>query len=578
MEAPFDQLAPPSVPVERVGQAGVFRRLRWHLLRNGLTGHLRGSLLRVVTIILCSIIIWIGVYAVSAEGFHFFNEHNIKLGGGLVGTPLDLMFLALGVLLVFSSGIILYSSLFSTGESTFLLALPARADQVFAYKYQGAIAFSSWGFVLLGSPVLVAYGRAFGAPWQFYALVAPFFLGYVLLPGSVGALGSLLIVNLLPRRPKQVLAGSVAIMAVCLGFWAYRLAPRDWMNLNRDYEERLLAQLALTRGPLAPNHWMSRGLQAAARRDWTVAGYCLALIWSNGLFLYLVSAWVSARLYRRGFNRVATGGALRKRYAGHWLDRMLAAVLGFLHRQTRLLIIKDFRTFRRDPAQWAQILIFMSLAVLYFTNIRWYYQGDFGRPYKNGVSFVNLIATSLLLCAYTGRFIFPMLSLEGQKFWILGLLPLSRDRLLLGKFAFSATWALLVSEFLVLFSDGMLSMPALVVAVHALIVALVSLGLSGLSVGLGAWIPNFRESDPSKIAVGFGGTLNLVVSLLFLMVLLTLMAAPLHLKVAVSGEVHLAGTRLWWLVGGLAGGLLVGAVAIILPLRVGARALRRMEF
>ena len=28
------------------------------------------------------------------------------------------------------------------------------------------------------------------------------------------------------------------------------------------------------------------------------------------------------------------------------------------------------------------------------------------------------------MCAYTGRFIFPMLSLEGNKFWILGLLPL----------------------------------------------------------------------------------------------------------------------------------------------------------
>src|SRR5437660_428384 len=102
------------------------------------------------------------------------------------------------------------------------------------------------------------------------------------------------------------------------------------------------------------------------------------------------------------------------------------------------------------------------------------------------------------MCAYTARCICPMLSLEGRKFWILGLLPLRRDRLLWGKFAFSATWALLIAEFLVVFSDLMLQMPLLVTGLHALTVAVVAFGLSGLSVGLGASMPNFRESDPSK--------------------------------------------------------------------------------
>ena len=32
-------------------------------------------------------------------------------------------------------------------------------------------------------------------------------------------------------------------------------------------------------------------------------------------------------------------------------------------------------------------------------------------------------AIALLLCTYTGRFVYPMLSLEGRKFWVLGLLP-----------------------------------------------------------------------------------------------------------------------------------------------------------
>src|SRR5207244_5461558 len=141
---------------------------------------------------------------------------------------------------------------------------------------------------------------------------------------------------------------------------------------------------------------------------------------------------------------------------------------------------KDFRTFRRDPAQWAQILIFLGLAVLYFSNVRQFYEQDIGRPFQNGISLLNLTATAFLMCAYTGRFIFPLLSLEGRKFWILGLLPLHRDRLLWGKFVFSAAGGLVAAEFLVIVSDLLLGLPAAGVALHALTAAAVALGLSGL--------------------------------------------------------------------------------------------------
>jgi ABC-2 type transport system permease protein len=223
--------------------------------------------------------------------------------------------------------------------------------------------------------------------------------------------------------------------------------------------------------------------------------------------------------------------------------------------------------------------------VFYFANMRQFYQEEFSRAYQNGISQMNLAATALLMCAYTGRFIYPMFSLEGRKFWVLGLLPLKRDRLLWGKFAFSATWALLIAEFLVIFSDLMLGMPELAIILHALTVLVLALGLSGLSVGLGAWMPNFKESDPSKIAVGFGGTLNLVAGLLFLLLILASMSLPLHLLLAFDqlppeGRQFFEITTVttWWLGLGLPAGLALGAAAVILPLRLGRRALKRMEF
>lgn len=578
VEADMNDVLAPA----HANKAWLFQRLRWQLLQNTINVLRQGSTLRLYLILIFSAVIWAGVFGVSAEAFHYLHVKGLSPFGGIFGTLFDFLFVALGLMLLVSSGLILFSSLFSSTETDFLLSTPASADLVFAFKYQGAIAFSSWGFLLLGSPVLIAYGLAFGVNWSFYLFLPLYFLAFVLLPSSLGALFCLLVVNYLPRRRKPVLVLLGLGLTAALGLWLYSMKPDHWNDaMDRDFVQQLLGHFSMIQGPLSPNHWIARGMQKAAQGDLKEAVYYLCLLWSNGLVLYLFTAWMAARLYRRGYNRVATGGSLRRRYGGAWMDRLLTAAVSFLDPKTRLLIVKDFRTFRRDPAQWAQVLIFTGLMVLYFANTRRFYQEqELGKMFQNGISLMNLAATALLLCAYTGRFIFPMLSLEGRKFWILGLLPFERERLLWGKFAFSATWALLIAEFLVVFSDAMLGMPLTVIAIHALTVGVLALGLSGLSVGLGAWMPNFRESDPSKIAVGFGGTLNLVAGLFFLVLVVGLMAVPWHLEAARLGK----GTEMgeaefnWWMSLLLAAGLGLGAAAIMVPLRIGAKALRQMEF
>jgi ABC-2 type transport system permease protein len=555
----------------------LFHRLRYRLLRNSARVLVQQSALRLFTIVAISLLVGGFVFGVSLEGFYYLHQVRLPASGSVIGTVFDALFLTLSAGLLFSTSLILYSSLFTSAEAHFLLHTPAPTDRIFAYKYQGAIAFSSWAFLLLGAPVLIAYGLVYGAPLLFYFLLPTFFFGFVLLPGSLGALLTVLVVNGVPKKRKQVLVAAVVLLALVAGFFLYRAfrqAVRPEMA-NRDALHQLMGWFAFTKGPLVPSHWMAAGLQNAARGHFDKTGYYLALIWSWGLATYLAAAWTARHLYRRGYNRVATGGALRQRYGGLWLDDLLNAALCFLDPRLRLLIIKDFRTFRRDPAQWAQVLIFAGLLTLYFGNIRNLFAGDIPPGYQNSISLLNLLATALLLCTYTGRFIYPMISLEGRKFWVLGLLPLERERLLWGKFIFAAVGGLAIAEFLVVLSDLMLGVSWVVLVLHILTVAVLAVGLSGLSVGLSACLPNFRETDPSKIAVGFGGTLNLVAGLLYLCLVVACMAAPWHSYLAIREEPD---WRASWLLLGVIPGTVLGILAAVLPLRAGARALRRMEF
>jgi ABC-2 type transport system permease protein len=575
---------PRAVGLLALGHEGVmFLRLRARLFHNTLRTLFGTSAVRPIMILLCSALVWAFVFAVSLEGFHFLKLQKLAPTDRIAGIILDLMFFSLGVLLVFSTGLILYGSLFTAPETAFLLSGPARADQVFAYKFQGALLFSSWAFLLLGGPILIAFGLVAEAPWSFYLYLPLFFLGFVLLPGSLGALLCLLVVNFVPRRRRELLVLAVVVIAVVATAWAWRvMTDVRTESFDREGVNRFLDWFAFARSALAPTHWVASGLRAAARGDGAGTWYHLALVWCNGLLLYLVGAAASVRLYRRGYNRLATGGTLRKRYGGAWMDRPLRALLFAVDARTRLLIVKDFRTFRRDPQQWAQVLIFSGLMVLYFTNIRRMFPGELEWSFQNMISLLNLSAIALLLCTYTGRFVYPLLSLEGRKFWILGLLPLDREQLLWGKFAFATTMTLGIAEVLSVISDVMLGMPWTAVLVHGLTVLVLAAGLSGLSVGLGAIMPNFRETDPSKIAVGFGGTLNLVVGLTYLLAVLLLMAGPWHLGAvgAASAEDALALPPAAYgaVAAGLGAGLLLGAAAVIVPLRVGVRTLRTIEF
>src|SRR5262249_55453090 len=125
-------------PAPSVRASLLFQGLRWRLLRNTLNELVRRSPVRLITILVCSALIWGGVFTLSWLGFTFFAiELKVPLNGKIIGTLFNLLFVVLTVLLVFSTGIILYSSLFSSDETTFLLSTPAPADQVFAFKYQG---------------------------------------------------------------------------------------------------------------------------------------------------------------------------------------------------------------------------------------------------------------------------------------------------------------------------------------------------------------------------------------------------------------------------------------------------------
>jgi ABC-2 type transport system permease protein len=221
---------------------------------------------------------------------------------------------------------------------------------------------------------------------------------------------------------------------------------------------------------------------------------------------------------------------------------------------------------------------------LYFLNIRRFrYDDDPLGAWSHMISELNLAVVGLILSTFTTRFIFPMISLEGRRFWILGLLPVDRAHILRGKLLFAATGSTLIGCSLVAISDAMLRVDWAVRAAHQVSCVALCLGLSGIAVGLGARMPNMRETSPAKIAAGFGGTLNLMLSALYVAMVIPLTAIPAHgyISAMKSGVLTIEESpqrMLNWLIAGAVANVLLCVMATIVPMRIGLRAFRRMEF
>lgn len=576
-------------------ESDVFWRLRRRVLINLLQQALATSRLRLTLVVLLTGLLWVGLFGLFAEGFHFL-KHTIPEAATHDETAravFNIFFATLTVMLVASSGIILYGGLFRSAEPALLLTLPARVERVFLHKFQEAMLFSSWGFLLLGSPMLIAYGVVEDAPWNYFAVLVPFMVSFVFVPGGLGAILVLCLVRWLPGNRIRALwlAGAVAVGAGALLAWSVG-GRLDNDLLTPAWFQEMLARLRFSENPLFPSWWLSSGLLEAAHADWQTdpgrralaeSTMFLALTVSNALLLHQLALWTAGRIYRSGFSALQGQRTARKRLKQAWIDRAAMRLAFPLTPPMRLLIVKDLRLFRRDPIQWLQVLIFFGLLMLYFLNIRRLSYDVNYVGWINMISFLNLSVVGLILSTFTTRFIFPMISLEGRRFWILGLLPIRRDTILYGKYLFAAVGSLIPSSLLILLSDVMLRVSGMVMAIHMLVCLTLCSGLAAIAVGLGARMPNLRDDSPARIAAGFGGTLNLVISTAFILLVVLLTAVPCHHYLMASqgiGRLGFLDPRYAgrWLFAGVGASLVIGVVATWLPLRIGCRAFRRLEF
>jgi hypothetical protein len=185
----------------------------------------------------------------------------------------------------------------------------------------------------------------------------------------------------------------------------------------------------------------------------------------------------------------------------------------------------------------------------------------------NLVAFLNLGACSLNLATLTTRFVFPQFSLEGRRLWIVGMSPMGLARIVKVKYWLASFASLLATLSLITLSCWLLKMTWDRTAFFGVVVTVMTFALNGLAIGLGVLYPNLKEMNSSKIVSGFGGTLCLVLSSVYVL-------AAVALLVFGTMGLHAHAS---WMVASVAGFALLSFAIGWLPLKFGLRQLKNFE-
>ncbi len=571
-----------------MGDALLLIAPKWLTARNSARSRqerLKGIFITVLAALFCLVVFGASHYLFSyikelyvGPGLEFM-ELRFEINRRLLGMAV-LTFMAV---LLFSNIITSLTSFFMSEDLELVGALPVSGDSLFLARFMEMLVDSSWMIVIFGTPVFVAFGWVYGAgPWYYLGIPAVE-LPFILIPAGIGVVVTMALVSAFPARRIRDILFIMSIMAAGILFMVLRLLQPEKL-VNPDIQLEVFEFIRTLQAPIKswmPNFWATEVMAQLSRGGLDRSGWTyFFLLWTTGLSMVALALVFSRLLFRESFakSQEATRVIISRTSPMNRLVRFVASPFG---PATRQMVMKDARVFMRDTTQWSQVFLLAALVVIYVFNFR---AMPISRlpvdqfKIQNLVSYMNIGLAGFVVTALSARFVFPMVSLEGQAFWIVKSSPLSLRGFLWSKFLMSAAPLLVIGEVLIVLTNYMLEVSTVVWYAGVITIFGMTLAISGMGVGLGARFPKFHAENPAKVATSFGGAVFMIATMTVIGLIVLLEATPtyLYFTAGIKG-VALTGREVVFIALSFVLILLIMSAATLLPMRLGLRWIERME-
>ena len=520
--------------------------------------------IKIVLLSFLGLLFLAGIYAGAWRLLSYLNGVAI-IGPLLVNKLLTLVFVTAFSMVVLSSLITSFSTIFFNKDVSWLMATPVPLRQLFSFKAFMTIAFSSWMVLVALAPFLAALGQVKAAAPAFWGVTCALLLPFLAIASLCGVMASMLLMRFLPSRRTRDLLMLLGVFAVTGLYLLFRFLQPERL-VKPDGLEVVAQYLAYLNAPTAvylPSWWITAGIMGALSGNWRETVFYGVVLYGTAVVVLLLTIALAEKFYFVGW---AESQVYRRR---------IRTVRHRFHERgaVRALFEKDSVIFFRDANQWSQLLMLGALVVVYLFSI---YKLPLETMYlQNLVSFFNVGLIGFILAALSLRFVFPLVSLEGENLWLLRSVPLSTARLLGEKLLFGSFPILALGLLLTIASNWLLKADWQIVGMSLAAIGSMSIGLSALALGFGALFPRFDVTNVAQIESSAGGIMYMVTALFYLGLNIALWAIPVQNFYQYKfGGSYIAWKQLWWIAAALA---TVNAFAAVVPLWLGWRNLEGVE-
>lgn len=480
----------------------------------------------------------IGAFYLSRSTTEFV-VNNVRAGLFLFHEFISMLLFIFFVTVNLGNIIVSYSTLYRSSEVGYLLTKPVSYASVFVLKFLDNFLYSSTTLFLVAFMVICGYGSFFHYPWYFY----PFVLLAVLVPfmflsASLAVLVLMAIMKLAGQLGFRKVMGMLFLLYFGIVFVYFKsFNPMGLVEqVNRRYPFLMDGDLASLKPAILaylPNQWVSGFLYETALGNIQNGLANVALLLCVTVSTFYVVLKVARKFYYRSWLvSLQVQAASSVPYASNAKRFFDFRSSSMLTPQLEALLKKEYFQFIREPSQWIHFLVMLVLTALFVLsignlNLRLRVTEIQFLTYVVLFSFGGFLTSSIAL-----RFVFPMVSLEGEAFWLLLSAPIDRKKVYMLKFVLGLLVLIVIALFVAFATNVpfIRLMPTRPLLLYAGIFTSfwISLTMVSMNLGLGGFFANYAEKNPIRLASSQGATLTFLASLIYLVAVVAVLIIPLN--------------------------------------------------
>jgi len=481
------------------------------------------------------------VYILFAIGIFFFAQNiitylmeDVRVGMFLLHRFVFVVLFIFFMTVNIGNIVVSYSTFFKTREVGFLLTMPISFAKIFLIKFLDNFFYSSTTLLLMVTAALAGYTSYFGLPWYFIPFAVLFLiLPFMFIAGTLGAITLLVIMRFAATFGIKIVLVTIALVygTATILFYIFS-SPVQLVTKVFAYFPNINNYFGFLESPaikLLPNHWVADALYWISSGKFIAAGWYVYLLIVVSFLFFLFALYLAKKWFYKTwlvFLNLSSELSVKKKSKGK-------VVFSFENKSSlkprrEALLKREFLLFIREPSQWTHFLVMTFLITIFIvsiSNIDVMILNAYNIYLKTLIYLMIYLFNVFLIASMSLRFIFPLVSLEGETIWKIRSAPLNYKKLMLTRLFIYFSVIFIIGQLLNFVSNYQFSI--MLTLISQLNTAFVTITLVSLNFGMGAAYANYKEKNPIRVASSQGASLTFLFTIIYLVFLIVLLFAPL---------------------------------------------------